>query len=141
MNTCILNRACIASAIITALSIQAAGATALIYTPNNPTFGGNPSNGPNLLSDAQAQNNTKAPALTPLQQFQNNLQQAILSNLATQIRNDLFGTNGTTITPGVYTAGNYTVTVVSNGDGTLTINTYDNANGAESSFTVSPTVQ
>lgn len=128
--------------ILVALSLQAAAmATELIYTPNNPTFGGNPNNGPVLLQDAQAQNRSTAPTLTPLQRFQTNLQQAILNNLANQIKTDLFGTNGTSITPGVYTAGNYTVTVTDNGDGTLTINTYDNTNGASASFTVSTTIQ
>lgn len=32
-----------------------ASAGTLVYTPTNPTFGGNPANGPFLLSTAQAQ--------------------------------------------------------------------------------------
>jgi hypothetical protein len=69
------------------------------------------------------------------------LQQAILTNLANQIKTDLFGTNGNSITPGIYTAGNYTVTVTDNGDGTLTIVTTDNTSGASASFDVSSTVK
>jgi curli production assembly/transport component CsgF len=32
-----------------------ASASSLVYTPTNPTFGGNPANGANLLAQAQAQ--------------------------------------------------------------------------------------
>jgi curli production assembly/transport component CsgF len=32
-----------------------ASASSLVYTPVNPTFGGNPANGANLLAQAQAQ--------------------------------------------------------------------------------------
>lgn len=136
-----LSLACMWMIVSLVLLARAAGATQLVYTPVNPEFGGNPSNGPVLLNNAQAQNNTHAPTLTPLQRFQSNLQQAILNNLANQIKTDLFGTSGNSITPGIYTAGNYTVTVTDNGDGTLTIVTTDNTSGASASFQVSSTVQ
>jgi curli production assembly/transport component CsgF len=38
-----------------ALAFSPASASSLVYTPVNPTFGGNPANGPNLLAQAQAQ--------------------------------------------------------------------------------------
>jgi curli production assembly/transport component CsgF len=38
-----------------ALAASSASASSLVYTPVNPTFGGNPNNGPNLLAQAQAQ--------------------------------------------------------------------------------------
>lgn len=126
--------------VLMALSLQAAGASELVYTPVNPSFGGNPNNGPILLSSAQAQNGftaPKAPALTPIQRFNNSLQQAILNQLSTQIRNTIFGTNGTTITPGTYDAGNYVVAIIQNADGSLTITTTDKTNGATATFDVS----
>lgn len=143
MNICTLNRACMRIIALMALPIQVAVASELIYTPVNPSFGGNPNNAAMLLNTAQAQNGfkaPKAPALTPMQRFQNNLQQAILNNLATQIKNSIFGTDGTQITPGTYDAGNYTVTVIGNDDGSLTITTIDNTNGATATFDVAPTL-
>jgi curli production assembly/transport component CsgF len=38
-----------------ACAVSCASASSLVYTPTNPTFGGNPANGPNLLAQAQAQ--------------------------------------------------------------------------------------
>jgi curli production assembly/transport component CsgF len=38
-----------------ALTASCASASSLVYTPVNPTFGGNPANGAWLLSQAQAQ--------------------------------------------------------------------------------------
>ena len=40
-----------------ALGVVTAWATELVYTPINPSFGGNPLNGQFLLNEAQAQNN------------------------------------------------------------------------------------
>jgi curli production assembly/transport component CsgF len=37
--------------------VTAAAASELVYHPVNPTFGGNPANGSNLLAEAQAQGN------------------------------------------------------------------------------------
>jgi curli production assembly/transport component CsgF len=123
------------------LSIQPAEASGLLYTPINPSFGGNPNNGPVLMNEATAQNPFKAPstALSPLQTFQNNLQQAILTNIATQIKTAMFGTNGNSIKPGTYDAGNYTVTVTETGTG-VTIVTTDNTTGATAQFDLSQTV-
>lgn len=139
MNICTLNRACLGVIVLMVLSLQAAGASELVYTPINPSFGGNPGNGSMLLNNAQAQNKTKAPstALSPLQRFNNNLQNAILNNLATQIKDTIFGTNGTTITPGTYNTVNYTINVVDNGDGSITITTTDKTSGATATFDVS----
>ena len=136
-----LKNACKGMLVMMTLSFQAAGASELVYVPINPSFGGNPNNGPVLLSDAQAQNGFTAPKaapLTPLQRFNNSLQQAILNQLATQIKNTIFGTtNGTTITPGTYDAGNYVVSIVQNADGSLTITTTDKTNGSTATFDVS----
>ena len=127
------------AAVLTALSVSAACATDLVYAPVNPTFGGNPNNGPMLLNDAQAQNGYKAPTLTPLQNFNNNLQQAILSRLLTQATSKIFPT-GNTLTAGTYDTGTYLV-AISNPDavtGNVTITTTDKTSGASVVFVVGP---
>jgi curli production assembly/transport component CsgF len=96
----------------------AAAAGTLIYTPINPSFGGNPQNGPVLLNEAQAQNrftqpnntppsSTSAP-LTQGQIFAQELTSQLFSSLSNQITQAIFGENsapsgtfsfqGTTIT-------------------------------------------
>jgi curli production assembly/transport component CsgF len=140
MNICTLNLACMRVIVLMTVSLRVAGASELVYTPINPSFGGNPGNGPNLMGIAAAQNGHKAPPttpLTPLQRFNNSLQQAVLNQLATQIKDTIFGTGGTTITPGTYNAGNYVVTVIQNADGSLTISTTDKTNGSTATFDVS----
>lgn len=48
-------------AIVLALATAPAAASQLIYTPVNPSFGGNPLNGTFLLNKAQAENNHQPP--------------------------------------------------------------------------------
>jgi len=64
-------------------------ASELVYTPVNPSFGGNPLNGSWLLNNAQAQNDHEDPnsrlrssiATSPLQRFTNQLESRLLSQL------------------------------------------------------------
>lgn len=69
----------------------------IVYTPANPSFGGNPFNSAHLLGIASAQNKYKDPnAVTstdPAQQFLRTLQSRLLSSLATQITDIIFGEN------------------------------------------------
>lgn len=136
MNFCALGRP-MAVIICAALISSTATASGLIYTPINPAFGGNPNNGPVLMSVAQAQNDTKAPQLTQLQKFNNALQQAILNHISTQVLNTMFGASNT-LTPGTFDTGSYTV-VVSPADssGNITITTTDKSSGAVATFEVS----
>ncbi|MGO5000047.1 curli assembly protein CsgF [Oceanisphaera sp. W20_SRM_FM3] len=71
-------------------------ASELVYTPINPTFGGNPLNGSFLLGNAQAQNKYKDPELedrlknntpTALERFTSQLESRLLSQLLTNIQN------------------------------------------------------
>lgn len=95
-----------------------AHAGTLVYTPTNPSFGGNPLNGSTLLSTAQAQNqhlsststtgSSASAALTPGQIFAQQLTSQLYASLANQITSAIFGQNasksgtfsfeGTTIT-------------------------------------------
>ena len=98
--------------------LASAHAGTLVYTPTNPSFGGNPLNGSTLLSTAQAQNqhlqstNTTSSgasaAQTPGQIFAQQLTSQLYASLANQITSAIFGKNasqsgtfsfeGTTIT-------------------------------------------
>lgn len=69
-------------------------ATELVYTPINPSFGGNPLNGTWLLNNAQAQNDyddpdlknrTSATGTTALERFSNQLESRLLGQLLDNI--------------------------------------------------------
>lgn len=72
-------------------------ASDLVYQPINPSFGGNPFNSSHLLGVANAINNYKDPKATtssdPAQQFLRTLQSRLLSTLASQITDIIFGEN------------------------------------------------
>ncbi|WP_241292549.1 curli assembly protein CsgF [Burkholderia stabilis] len=121
-----------------------ASASALVYTPNNPNFGGNPANGPNLLNEANAQNKHTDPSLSSsglssqssLDQFNAQLQQAILSRVASSVTNSIVGTNGE-LKPGTISTGNFTIVVSQAGNGNLQVTTTGKTTGATSTFIVS----
>lgn len=128
------------------LASAQSGATELVYTPVNPNFGGNPLNGPGLLSNAQAQNkydqdpNAVKPnplgTKTPLEQFNEQLQRTILSRIANALSGNLVDATGNLI-PGTVQTANFTIDIVDNGNGTMTITTTDKTTGQSTSFTVS----
>lgn len=69
----------------------------IVYTPVNPSFGGNPFNSPHLLGVANAQNGFKDPkSATSGSQadiFARQLQSRLLSALSSQIVDAIFGEN------------------------------------------------
>lgn len=119
-----------------------AAASELVYTPVNPLFGGHPLNGPTLLGIAQATSKHKEAKddqlgglgrSTPLQQFTETLERAILSQLSSAAVSRVMGPNGT-LQPGTVETGNFIITIVDAGGGVLTITTTDKATGASTSF-------
>lgn len=76
-------------------------ATELVYTPVNPSFGGNPLNGTYLLNNAQAQNDHDDPNVTPrrtqssLERFTSQLESRLLSQLLSNIQD---GNTGSLVT-------------------------------------------
>jgi curli production assembly/transport component CsgF len=84
----------------------AAQAGTLVYTPTNPTFGGNPANGSYLFNNAQVQNqytqsgsaagSGSSAALTPGQVFAQQLTSQLYSSLANKITQAIFGANAAT---------------------------------------------
>ena len=123
-----------------------ASASQLIYTPVNPSFGGNPLNGSYLLSKAQATNTHTASGSsadlgsasdeTPLQQFNDQLQSSILSRVAASATSSILGADGT-LKPGIVQTSNFTISVVDAGGGLLNITTTDKTTGATTTFQVS----
>ncbi len=113
----------------------------LIYTPVNPSFGGSPLNGAWMQSSASAQNTFKDPnapgnkTQTPLQRFNERLQNSILDRVANAITKEVVDENGD-LKPGVIDTGGFRVTVLDNGDGTVTIITLDKSTGETSRFDI-----
>ena len=74
-----------------------ASADDLVYTPNNPTFGGNPFNSSHLLGIANAQNDYRDPRSTANSSqadiFARQLQSRLLSALSSQLVDAIFGEN------------------------------------------------
>jgi curli production assembly/transport component CsgF len=130
--------------ITTMAAIPFAQATTLVYQPINPNFGGDAANGANLLNEANAQNKYTAPSQSSssstsestLDQFNQELQQAILSRVASSVTNSIVGSDGT-LKPGTISTGNFTIVVSAINGGNLQITTTDNSTGASSTFVIS----
>ncbi len=126
-----LSAAAVCGAAVLAIlgAVAPSQASSLVYTPINPSFGGNPNMGPVLLDEANAQNLPLASktaeeqaaaaaanggngtgALTPSQIFAEQLQSQLLSSFANQITQAIFGPNAQT--SGTYSYGTTTVTFV-----------------------------
>lgn len=109
----------------------AARAGTLVYTPTNPTFGGNPLNGSYLFNSAQAQNQYTqsnsggaggiGSTPTPGQIFAQQLTSQLYSSLANKITQAIFGSNAAT--NGTFTFEGTTITYTKNGSNIdITIN-------------------
>lgn len=121
-----------------------ATATELVYTPVNPSFGGSPLNGAVLLNAAQAQNKTTDPKAmksgasaqqTPLQQFNDILERAVLNRLVSAATSGVMGPDGN-LKAGTVNTGNFTVEIVELGGGVMLVKTTDKVSGASTSFQV-----
>ncbi len=134
------------AAAVTVTLASAAGATPLTYTPVNPNFGGNPLNGNYLLSSAQAQNKHEPPSpdlgqselaqQTPLDRFNQTLEQSMLSRISAAATSQLFDNSGNLI-PGTVNTQDFSIVVADAGSGLLTITTTDKTTGQTTSFQVS----
>lgn len=74
-----------------------AQASTLTYVPTNPSFGGSPFNSGHLLAIANANDKYEDPASItsndPAKQFVDQLQSRLLSTVASQIADKIFGAN------------------------------------------------
>ncbi|NYT51423.1 curli assembly protein CsgF [Parapusillimonas granuli] len=138
-----LRRALMTAAL--ALAGSQACATPLVYYPLNPSFGGNPLNGPVLLNSALATNKHTNPDLdeardalenkTPLEVFNETLERSIISRLATAASSKIIGPDGQFV-PGTLETDNFTITVADLGNGFLSITTTDKMTGGLTTFQV-----
>ena len=116
-------------------------ASTLVYTPVNPSFGGNPLNGPMLLNSANAQNTIKDPDLedeeeeSALDDFNNRLQRSLLSRLTNSIASSFIDTDGSLI-PGQTVTEDFIIDVVDEGDGAVRVTTTDRSTGDSTTFIV-----
>jgi len=114
-----------------------------VYTPKNPAFGGNPYNYSWLMSSAQAQDTYKAPDVgddqasywdrDPLEDFADDLNRQILSQLSREIITRQFGEDA--LEEGTYVLGDYQIDVGSN-DGGINVTIVDNTTGATTTVSV-----
>lgn len=126
------------------LSCGSVCASELVYVPNNPSFGGNPLNGPVLLNQAQAQNRftEKSPSLgasteqSALTQFNTMLQSAILSRVASSLTSSIVGSDGRLV-PGIVETTDFTISITNISPGLLQIVTTDKNTGQTTQFQVS----
>lgn len=127
--------------VIFTTTLVTARGQALVYRPQNPSFGGDTFNYNWMLSSAQAQNKLKDPLaalnkdankMDALADFTNGLNRQILSSISQRLFKDQFGEEG--IKEGTYTFGDFVVEV-SPGSGGLIIRITD-GKGGETSITV-----
>ncbi|KKO50465.1 curli production assembly protein CsgF [Arsukibacterium sp. MJ3] len=99
------------------LATHCAGATELVYTPINPSFGGNPLNGNFLLQKAQSQNDYSAerPTLSFVDKFQEALERNIINSLTRRIADG-------NVVDGVYNTGEFLVEITTGTDGSVIVN-------------------
>lgn len=119
-----------------------ARASELAYVPNNPSFGGNPLNGPVLLNQAQAQNHyveksssSGASGQTALTQFNSMLQSAILSRVSSAVTSSIVGANGQLV-PGTVETTDFRIAITNLQGGLLQIVTTDKNTGQTTQFQV-----
>lgn len=137
---------CAVTALTLSLALASATAMAspLVYTPVNPSFGGDPLNGNWLLNSAQLTNKHKDPDLddrfgyqerSPFEDFNDQLERAVLSRLASAASSQFIDANGRFV-PGSFETGNFVVDVLDLGGGMLSITTRDKVTGATTTFRV-----
>ncbi|MFJ5297731.1 curli assembly protein CsgF [Pseudomonas sp. NPDC088368] len=116
-------------------------ASELVYVPVNPSFGGNPLNGPVLLNQANAQNkfteksSSSGSTQSTLNQFNSMLQSAILSRVSSAVTSSIVGTDGK-LTPGTVETTDFTISIVNLSPGLLQITTTDKTTGQSTSFQI-----
>lgn len=120
---------------------HAVSASQLIYTPINPNFGGSPFNGQFLLNQAVLQNqytalppqtnNNNSPSAA--QSFSQRIENALLSQAATQLANQILGPNA--LPSGSFSSDGTTISWVTvNGEVTITI--VDGSTGGTTTITI-----
>ena len=114
---------------------QCNSATELVYTPINPSFGGNPINGSFLLGKAQSQNAHSAPLIEKsyAEKFQESLERAYISQIVREITDFAFGDaeEGNAFLTGdaLFTSGDYEILVLTSSVDVITVQITNTTNG------------
>lgn len=119
-------------------------ASEIIYTPVNPSFGGNPLNGSFLMNNAQAQDDNEPAGgskdlraeKSELEQFNELLQRAILNKIAASVTGTLVGASGELI-PGIVETADFIIEIIDLGGGLLSVTTTDKVTGDSTTFQIS----
>ncbi|MFP3847296.1 curli assembly protein CsgF [Pseudomonas sp. W5-01] len=145
MKALTINRSLVVVASLALMAGMGSGvqASELAYVPNNPSFGGNPLNGPVLLNQAQAQNHYVEKSSssgayagqTALTQFNSMLQSAILSRVSSAVTSSIVGTNGQLV-PGTVETTDFRIAITNLQRGLLQIVTTDKNTGQTTQFQV-----
>lgn len=122
-------------------AVTSVSAQALVYTPQNPSFGGNTFNHQWMMSEATAQNGFTDDGSSkydpysrnPLDDFQESLNRQILSQLSRQLIGNAFGEDQ--IKEGKYELGDYIIDISEGAEG-VNINILDNTTGDETTVVV-----
>lgn len=139
-----MNRLTLAFTSVFALCCASASvqSSELVYVPVNPSFGGNPLNGPVLLNQANAQNgftehssSSASSSQSTLNQFNSMLQSAILSRVSSAVTSSIVGADGK-LTPGTVETTDFTISIVNLSPGLLQITTTDKTTGQTTSFQI-----
>ncbi len=124
-----------------ALVVMAAssGASELVYTPVNPSFGGNPLNSNHLFNIANGQNDHGDSGLrgasqkSELDQFNERIQRLVLSQIASAVARPIVGSGGELV-PGEVETQDFVITVENIGSDMLRITTLEKLTGEETVF-------
>ena len=111
---------------LTILATSTTQASEMVYTPINPSFGGNPLNGSFLLNKAQAQNKHKAPIKrkTYAEKFQDSLERAYINKIVREITDLAFGeaADGSVFDQNsTFMSGDYEIQIVTTNPDSITV--------------------
>ncbi|MBS0040881.1 curli production assembly protein CsgF [Shewanella sp. M16] len=101
-------------ALVTLCVASSGQATELIYTPVNPSFGGNPQNGVFLLNKAQAQNDNKSTSTEKdfVTRFKESLERNVINSITRGVADG-------EVKDGEYNTGDFRIQVATVGDGVM----------------------
>ena len=95
-------------------NVNMARASELVYTPINPSFGGNPLNGQWLLNQAEAQNRFEEER-DPMEEFEDMLTRRLFYRMAREILDEAFGEYDAPLEAGHYEIGDYHIDISTDG--------------------------
>ncbi len=109
-----------------ALFSTLSAASELVYTPRNPSFGGNPLNGSILLQKAQSQNKHKAPVVEQsyAERFKESLERTYLNRMVREITDMAFGEDiedSVFNQDSIFVSGDYEIQVITSGLDSITV--------------------